>query len=68
MLREFDYMTYAQRIKKLREVMLITQKELSVLLSVSFVTVNRWENGKFEPTMKEKRKLAQLFIENGIGE
>ncbi|MDY0278621.1 MAG: helix-turn-helix transcriptional regulator [Acholeplasma sp.] len=61
-------MTYAQRIKKLREVMLITQKELSVLLSVSFVTVNRWENGKFEPTMKEKRKLAQLFKENGIGE
>ncbi|MCU0105109.1 helix-turn-helix domain-containing protein [Acholeplasma vituli] len=61
-------MTYAQRIKKLREVMLITQKELSVLLSVSFITVNRWENGKFEPTMKEKRKLAQLFKENGIGE
>lgn len=61
-------MTYAQKIKKLRETLLITQHELADLLDVSIVTVNRWENGKYEPTMKEKRKLAQLFKENDIGE
>lgn len=61
-------MTYAQKIKKLREVLLITQQELADLLGVSIVTVNRWENGKFEPTMKEKRKLSKMFNENGIGE
>lgn len=61
-------MTYAQKIKKLREVLLITQQELANLLGVSIVTVNRWENGKFEPTMKEKRKLSIMFKENGIGE
>lgn len=61
-------MNYAIKIKKLREVMLITQKELSEILSVSVVTVNRWENDKFEPTMKEKRKLAILFQEHKIGE
>ncbi len=61
-------MTYAARIKKLREILLITQNELASLLGVSIVTVNRWENGKYQPTMKEKRKLTRLFIENGIGE
>lgn len=61
-------MNYAEKIKKLRERMLITQQELANILDVSIVTVNRWENKKFEPTMKEKRKLAKLFKENGIEE
>ncbi len=61
-------MTYAEKIKRLREILLITQQELADLLCVSVVTVNRWENNKFEPTMKERRKLAKLFKENGIGE
>ncbi|MBI9008994.1 MAG: helix-turn-helix transcriptional regulator [Tenericutes bacterium] len=61
-------MTYAKKIKKLREVLLITQQELADLLGVSVVTVNRWENDKFQPTMKEKRKLVKLFKENEIGE
>jgi DNA-binding XRE family transcriptional regulator len=59
-------MTYAQKIKKLREVLLITQQELANLLSVSIVTVNRWENGKYEPTMKIKRILHKLFDENKL--
>jgi DNA-binding XRE family transcriptional regulator len=59
-------MTYAQKIKKLREVLLITQQELADLLGVSIVTVNRWENEKYEPTIKIKRKLSSLFIDNNI--
>ncbi len=59
-------MTYAQKIKKLREVLLITQQELAYLLGVSIVTVNRWENGKFEPTMKMKRKIVELSKTNNI--
>jgi DNA-binding XRE family transcriptional regulator len=59
-------MTYAERIKKLRSVMLITQKELADLLNVSAVTVNRWEKQRFEPTIKIKRKLSVLFLENNI--
>ena len=68
MLQGDIHMTYSERIKQLREALLITQKELAELLSVSVVTVNRWENNKFEPTMKEKRKLVKLFKDNGIGE
>lgn len=59
-------MTYAEKVKKLREVMLISQRELAVILSVSVVTVNRWENDKFEPTIKIKRKLQGLFKKNNI--
>ena len=59
-------MTYAEKIKKLREVMLISQGELAGILSVSVVTVNRWENDKFEPTIKIKRKLKAFFEENNI--
>ena len=54
-------MTYAEAIKKLRNKMLMTQIEFANYLEVSFQSVNRWETGKFDPTMKIKRKLAPLF-------
>jgi len=59
-------MRYSDAIKTLRKRMLITQTELAELLGVAFVSVNRWENDEFEPTMKIKRKLAPLFKEHGI--
>ena len=59
-------MTYAEAIKKLRSKMLLTQMEFSQLLGVSFASINRWETGRFEPTMKIKRKLAPLFKEYRI--
>ena len=60
-------MTYAEGIKLLRKRMLISQEELAEKLGVSFASVNRWENGKYEPTIKAKRKLAPLFEKYGIG-
>lgn len=54
-------MTYAEAIEKIRKKMLLTQTEFANLLGVSFGTVNRWESGKYEPTMKIKRKLAPYF-------
>ena len=54
-------MNYSAQIKALRIKMLLTQREFAELLGVSFETVNRWENGKFEPTMKIKRRLSDLF-------
>lgn len=54
-------MTYSEAIKKLRSKMLLTQMEFADYLGVSFASINRWETGRFEPTMKIKRKLAPLF-------
>ena len=61
-------MNYPEKIKEYRDKVLITQTELATKLGVSFASVNRWETGKFEPTMKIKRKLKKLFEEAGIGE
>lgn len=54
-------MNWAKNIKKLRDRMLVTQTELSTILGVSYVSINRWENGVHDPTMKAKRKLMELF-------
>lgn len=59
-------MTYAEAIKKLRNKMLLTQMEFAEYLGVSFASINRWETGRFEPTMKIKRKLDPLFKKHGI--
>ncbi len=48
-------MTYSEGLKILRKKMLVTQTELAEILSVSFASVNRWENSEHEPTMKVKR-------------
>ena len=54
-------MTYAEVIAKLRKKMLLTQTELANLLGVYFGTANPWVSGKYEPTMKMKRKLVPYF-------
>ena len=59
-------MDYSNLIKELRNKMLLTQTEFAVLLGVSFGSVNRWENGKYEPTIKAKRKLKVLCLEYNI--
>ena len=59
-------MNYALLLIDLRRELLITQTELADLLKVSFASVNRWENGRFEPTMKAKRKIKQLCIKYNI--
>ena len=59
-------MNYAEAIRLLRKRMLLTQTELAQKVGVAFISINRWENGHCEPTMKVKRKLAPLFKEYGI--
>lgn len=46
--------------------MILSQMEFADYLDASFGTVNRWENNKFVPTVKMKRKLAPLFKKYGI--
>lgn len=59
-------MDYPKLLKEYREKVFLTQEEFAQKLGVSYVTLNRWENGKFEPTMKMKRKLNKLFIKEGM--
>ena len=54
-------MERSREIKQLREYLCLSQTEFAQLLGVSFVSVNRWENGHFEPTIKAKRKIKILI-------
>ena len=57
---------YADAIKELRNKMMLSQEELAKVLGVSFSSINRWENGWHEPTLKIKRKLKALFKEYNV--
>ena len=57
---------YPSAIRRLRAKLNISQTKLAKMIGVSFSSVNRWENGKHEPTIKIKRKLNRLFDEHGI--
>ena len=59
-------MNYSKDLKKLREKMLLTQTEFGNLLGVSFETVNRWENGKYEPTRMVKERIKIICEENNV--
>ncbi len=59
-------MNWPKIIKTIREKLFITQSELASKIDVSFASVNRWEQGHHEPTMKAKRKLAEICKENNI--
>lgn len=44
----------------------MSQSELAEMIGVSFTTVNRWENGKHEPTIKIRRKIVEICKANNI--
>ena len=59
-------MDYPKLLKEYREKMFLSQEDLAQKLGVSYVTVNRWETGKFDPTIKMKKKLYGLFRKAGL--
>lgn len=59
-------MKWSLILKDLREKLLLSQTELANLLDVSFASVNRWENGHNAPTIKVKRQIKELCIQNNI--
>ena len=60
------YKKYKDMIIALRNKLIITQEELAKMLGVSYVSVNRWENGHHEPTIKVKRKILELYKKYNI--
>ena len=47
-------------IRKLRKQLSLTQEEFAHEIGVTFATVNRWENGKSEPSRLALRVLTAL--------
>ncbi len=52
-------MNFADNVKQVRLQLKMTQEDLAHELGVSFATVNRWENGSYNPS-----RLAKKTFEN----
>ncbi len=50
----------------LRNKLVMSQEDFAKLLGVSFATINRYENGHHEPTIKVKKKIIDLCKKNKI--
>ena len=59
-------MNYAKYILELRKKMSLTQRDLSSVLGVGVISISRWEQGHFEPTLKVKKQLRRMFKEANI--
>ena len=55
-----------ENIKKIRLSLLLTQQEFAELLGVTYESVNRYENGKSNPTLKVQRKLLEIVKKNNL--
>lgn len=44
----------------------MTQLEFARVLGVSFVTVNRWENGRSKPSRLALRRLQEVALDRGL--
>ena len=50
-------------IRRLRKKLNLTQEQLAQKLGVSFTTINRWENGKNEPSPLALKEIQRLMKE-----
>lgn len=55
-------MDYGKIIEEYREKNLLSQQEFADLLGVSGITISRWEQSKYSPILKMKKKLKELVI------
>jgi putative transcriptional regulator len=58
----------AQLVRETRQCLKLTQVKLATMLGVSFHTINRWENGRTQPSplaMKQIKELLQQMGEPG---
>ncbi len=59
-------MLYSEKLKILREKLLLTQEELAIALGFTAVTVCRWETGKCEPTLRAKKVIRKFIEDNNL--
>ena len=57
---------YSEKIRQLRGRLGLTQQSLADCLGVSFVTVNRWENGRFRPSKLARASILDFAAKHGI--
>ena len=61
-------MDFAEKVKFVRTTLNLSQEELAHKLGVSFATINRWENGSYNPSRLARKAFDNFCVENEITE
>jgi len=59
-------MEFGSIVKQVRKDLGLSQEQLARELSISFSTVNRWENGKSKPSQMAKELFFSFCMSNKI--
>lgn len=59
-------MKFSEDIRKIRKSLFMSQTDFAAAVGVTFVTVNRWENGKTLPGYKAMKTITEFCKERGI--
>lgn len=59
-------MTFADKVKILRGKLQITQEDLAHELGVSFATINRWENGTYNPSRLAQKAFNDFCLKKEV--
>ncbi|WP_341529286.1 helix-turn-helix transcriptional regulator [Nostoc sp. UHCC 0302] len=55
----------AQLVRETRQSLNLSQVKLAVMLGVSFHSINRWENGRTQPSPLAMRQIQELLHQMG---
>ena len=61
-------MSFAEKVKYVRTKLKLSQEDVARELGVSFATINRWENGSYNPSRLAKKAFDDFCKENNIAE
>ena len=59
-------MTFGEKVKYVRFVLLISRTDIAKEIGVSNVTINRWENGVINPSFLTEKKFEAFCNARGI--
>ncbi len=59
-------MNFAEKVKYVRTELKLSQEDLARELGVSFATINRWENGSYNPSRLAKKAFEDFCSNQNI--
>lgn len=59
-------MTFADKVKKVRAKLMVSQEEFAKLIGVTRITVTRWESQGYQPKFLTEQKFENFCVENNI--
>lgn len=59
-------MTFAEKVKKARAELMISQEDFAKLIGVTRVTVTRWESQGYKPQFLTEKKFENFCESKGI--